>query len=639
MIKKRIQALNIFLFRDYRVISFIWIAAAAICGLLKYSKDSYNNYRIFKNVFWHTINELPLYISYPTEYGDLNHYGVFFSALIAPFAILPDVLGVTLWVCANAWLLMFAIRKLPLSKYQHLLVYLFCITELFTSVSNQQFNIGIAGIIILSYHLVENKKDFWAAFFIMLGTFTKIYGIVGLAFFPFSRNKVRFLYSCLFWAVVMYLFPMTYSSVSFVNQEYHQWFVDIASKNGDNLFALMQNISLLGFVRKISGDGSYSDLLLIIPGMILFALPYLRFKQYRAQRFRLMLLASVLLFVVLFSTGSESSSYIIAMVGVGIWYAKTGTDTHKLNLLLLLFAFFLTGMSSSDLFPKFIRHQYVIPFSLKALPCILVWFKICYELCFFDFCRKEGIPVGEKEAKLIPNHNNEIDLILPCYNPPVGWQETIRKRMDKLNDYIPEKVFHLIVVNDGSTQNMSPDDQELFRSMMPEARLISYTDNRGKGYAVRKGIEAACSSLIVYTDWDFPYDNASIRAVINKLEKGYDVVVAARTNTYRQHADLNAFRSLMSMSSRLLNRVMLGMKFNDAQGGLKGMNRTGRSIFLRTKIDQFLFDTEFVYLASRERGLYISEVTANIREGVHLSAMGLKVLRRELPNFIRIAYR
>lgn len=639
MFKKKFQSINILLFRDYRVVCLLWIAAAALCGLLKYLRDSFNNYEIFKNVFWHSFNQLPLYEAYPNEYFDLNHYGVFFSALIAPFAILPDSIGVVLWVCANAWLLMFAIRKLPLNKRQHLLLFLFCIMELFNSLSSQQFNVGIAGIIILSYHLVDNKRDFWAVFFIMLGTFTKIYGIVGLVFLPFSRNKVRFILSCLFWAIVMYLFPMIYTSADYVNSQYYSWFNDLTAKGSANLFALMQNISLLGFVRKVSGNAYYSDLLLIIPGMILFALPYLRFKQYRAQRFRLMLLASILIFVVLFSTGSESSSYIIAFVGVGLWYAKTASETGKLNLFLLVFAFVFTGMSSSDLFPSFIRHQFIIPYSIKALPCILIWFKITYELCFIDFCRKEGIPLNEKNAPMLPTQNNEIDLILPCHNPPVGWQETISMRFEKLNNAVPDKLFHLIVVNDGSSKNMTDKDQAYFKRILPHAQLISYSDNQGKGYAVRKGIEAACSSLIVYTDWDFPYDNASIRAVISKLEKGYDVVVATRTNTYRKHADLNSFRSMMSKSSRFINRVALGMKYNDAQGGLKGMNRKGKAIFLRTRINRFLFDTEFVYLASRERNLHICEVTANIREGVHLSAMGLKVLCHELPNLIRIAYR
>lgn len=239
----------------------------------------------------------------------------------------------------------------------------------------------------------------------------------------------------------------------------------------------------------------------------------------------------------------------------------------------------------------------------------------------------------------MPNHNNEIDIILPCYNPPANWQEVIHEKMRQVKKSFPDKVFHLIVVNDGSTIHMDNAEIEKFKTLMPRTQLISYPENKGKGYALRKGMETAFSSMVVYTDWDFPYDMESMRAVIRQLEKGYDVVVAARTKSYHRHADLNAFRSLMSIFSRILNWVILGMKFNDAQGGLKGMNRKGKELFLRTRIDQFLFDTEFVYMASRERDLHICEVEANIREGVHLSPMGMKVLRKELPNFIRIAYR
>ena len=43
-------------------------------------------------------------------------------------------------------------------------------------------------LIILSYVLIEKEKDFWSACLIILGTFIKLYGIVGLAFFFFSKN-------------------------------------------------------------------------------------------------------------------------------------------------------------------------------------------------------------------------------------------------------------------------------------------------------------------------------------------------------------------------------------------------------------------------------------------------------------------
>ncbi|MEG2848929.1 MAG: hypothetical protein RR880_01695, partial [Bacteroidales bacterium] len=85
-----------------------------------------------------------------------------------------------------------------------------------------------------------------------------------------------------------------------------------------NTFALMQNVSLLGMIRKISMNPNYSDLYIILCGLALFGIPYLRRAQYKYVAFRETILASVLLFVVLFSTGSESSSYIIALCGVAI---------------------------------------------------------------------------------------------------------------------------------------------------------------------------------------------------------------------------------------------------------------------------------------------------------------------------------
>jgi len=637
MDRKKTSFLNNLLFKDYRFIFSLWIITSVICGLLKYFRGSYNNYRIFKNLFWHALHQLPLYNHYPKEYFDITHYGVFFSSLISPFSILPDILGVVLWVSANAWLLYYAIRKLAMSRNQHLFVYLFCIIELYNSLCSQQFNVGIAAIIILAYHLIEKKKDFWAAFFIMLGTFTKVYGIMGLAFLPFSRNKTRFLFSCLFWSVIMFFFPMLYTSPDYVWVQYHSWIIDIIEKNNQNLFAYYQNISLLGMVRKISGSSSYSDLWLIISGLILFCLPYIRIKQYRSKSFRMLILASTLLFTVLFSTASESSSYIIAMTGIAIWYIKTPSQTTSFNLTLLIFAFFLTGLSSSDLFPTEVREIFVFPFALKSLPCFIIWLKISYELCFLNFCLKEGIPKREESPRLEPNQNNEIDIILPCYNPTANWQEVIHENMKLINKFCPDKVFHVIVVDDGSSVNMNNAEIEKFKTIMPRAQFISYSENRGKGYAVRKGMETACSSMIIYSDWNFPYDKESLRSVINKLEEGYDVVVAARTNSYFKNFSMNTLRSYLSILPRMLNWIVLGMRFSDAQGGLKGMNRKGKELFLKTKIDQFLFDTEFVYMASRDRDLHICETKANLHKGMRLSFMNMKVLGREVVNFIRIA--
>lgn len=366
----------------------LWMAVALVCSLMLIPKETYSNYITFSQAFWHTISSLPLYIYYPEEQRDLFLYGISFTTLISPFALLPRQVGMVLWCLANCGFLYWAIKKLDLKKWQFAVVILISVNDVFTSVLSQQYSIGITAMIIFSYVLIEKEKDFWAALMIVLGTMTKLYGIVGLAFFLFSKHKMKLTGGLVFWAVIVFLLPMLYASPEYVVHSYKEWFDVLVYKNGLNQFSINQNISLLGMLHRITG-ASFSDLWIIVPGMILFALPYLRIRQYGNESFRFLFLSSALLFMVLFSTGTETYGYLTAMIAVGIWYVKTPTKaaTPILNLSLLIFCILLTSLSTTDLFPRFIRVEYVKPYALKALPCTLIWLKIVWEQLTQDFAR------------------------------------------------------------------------------------------------------------------------------------------------------------------------------------------------------------------------------------------------------------
>ena len=246
-------------FHDRRTIIWLWIALSVIAAVLKYNRTD-NNFRIFRGVFWHTLQGTSLYAEYPLEYYDVNHYGPFFSLVIAPFALMPIPLGLVFWCIALSLTLYFAITRSTFSSWQQMFVLWFCSETLLTSLFMQQFNIAIAAIIIASYALIEKERDFWAACLIVLGTFVKLYGIVGLAFFFFSRHKGKFVLSLLFWGVVLFVSPMIISSPGYVVSQYHEWFVNLVEKNGENLASEAQNISALGMVRRVLGNPQYSDL-------------------------------------------------------------------------------------------------------------------------------------------------------------------------------------------------------------------------------------------------------------------------------------------------------------------------------------------------------------------------------------------
>jgi hypothetical protein len=375
-------------FTERRYIVSIWLLIAVVSAFKQYFRgaDKYNNYLIYKNVFYHTINKLHLYGSYPAEYFDFNHYGPIFSLVIAPFALLPDYLGMPLWCIANAMLLCYAILQLPLLSQQKNAILWICAHELLTTLLSVQFNPGMAGLIILSFVYIDRQKDFWSAMVVVLGIFIKLYGIVGLAFFFFSKNKTKFILSLIFWSVVFFVAPMVISSPTFIVQTYVDWYHRLVLKNDSNTaLGCFQDISAMGFFRRIFEYQNFSNIPILLGGLTLFVAQYFRISRFKNNSFRLMLLSSVLIFTVIFSTGSESPTYIIAFVGVAIWFVIQEKPITNWKIALFIFAIILTSLSPSDLFPKFIKEQYIQKYALKAVPCILIWIAIVYQILTSKF--------------------------------------------------------------------------------------------------------------------------------------------------------------------------------------------------------------------------------------------------------------
>lgn len=375
------------LISDYRIIFVIYIVVAAITAYSKYKRGTggYNNYLIFKGVFTNTLQERNIFLQYPDLYFDSNHYGIFFSLLIAPFAMMPDGFGAVLWNVASTLVFLYAVYKLPFSDAKKSFFAWLCLQEFITAATYFQFNIILTGLLILSAVYIYERKETQSAFTILIGTFVKIYGIVGLSAFFFIKNKSKFILSFVAIALLFFVLPMLISSKEFGIQSYFDWYTSLSGKNLENqALGTRQDYSLMGVVRRILGNAEISNLIFLIPGFLLFMLPYLRIKQFKFLPFQLMILASTLLFVVLFSSGSESPTYIIAVSGVMIWFLMQKKWT-KVDIGLLIFVMIFTCFAFSDLFPKSIKEEVFIKYSTKAIPCIIIWFRVMYELLTKDF--------------------------------------------------------------------------------------------------------------------------------------------------------------------------------------------------------------------------------------------------------------
>ena len=368
------------LLENLNLFAVLWLILALIASLKQYFSGNFNNYKIFQYVYYHTVDKVSLYALYPDLNIDQNHYGPLFSIIIMPFALLPDVLGMSLWNLANAAFLLFAVYKLPLTNVQKSLILLISAHEFLTTSLSFQFNPSISAIIILSYVFIDKKQDFWAAMLIVFGTFIKLYGVVGLAFFFFSKDKLKFILSLLFWSAIFFVLPMAISSPEFIINSYKDWYERLILKNKENIYlSNMQDISLMGMIRKIVGNPNLPNLPFILGGMIMMGLCYLRISMYKVEKFRLLLLSSVLIFTVIFSTASESPTYIIAFMGFALWFVLHPKANYW-QIVLLVLTLAVSSFSPSDLFPAYLREHFVKPYALKALPLVVVWACIVYEM-------------------------------------------------------------------------------------------------------------------------------------------------------------------------------------------------------------------------------------------------------------------
>jgi len=371
-------------------ITVLWFLVPFIALMIEAQKENIfiNNYLIYKNVFWHTLHQEHLYSLYPNEYFDKNHYGPLFSILIAPFAILPNYIGLILWGMVNVSILFYAVGKLPISFWGKNIILLLSLIETLTSTQNLQFNPMLCSWIILSYVAIKNNQLSLAALLIVAGTFIKLYGVVGLPFIFFTKDYKKLIGYLILWAIILFCLPMFISSPEFVYQSYIDWFHVLVEKNTENLNSYlngnMQDISVMGFFKRTTGYYHLANFYFIIPAGILMLLPLYRFSKWGNTNFQLTYLAQLLIGVVIFSTSAESPTYVISVVGFGIWYVLHAPKPPITMYLLLILLLILTIFSPTDLFPNVLQNI-VVKFALKVLPCFLAWLYITKNLLFNQF--------------------------------------------------------------------------------------------------------------------------------------------------------------------------------------------------------------------------------------------------------------
>lgn len=226
----------------------------------------------------------------------------------------------------------------------------------------------------------------------------------------------------------------------------------------------------------------------------------------------------------------------------------------------------------------------------------------------------------------------KISVIIPMYNESKIIADTAKQLSNYMKDNFDE--YEILFSDDGSGDGSG----DIVKALeLPCVRVTGYSQNRGKGSAVRHGVMEAEGDLIMFTDADLAYGTDVIKNYYEHyLNARPDVIIGSRNLGADGYANYTPIRKLASKIYIKILCIIGGFKLSDSQCGCKAFGRAAaRDIFKRCTVDGFAFDFEAILWSGR-LGYSIDELPVSV---INHRASKVNVLRdsvRMLRDIIRI---
>ena len=365
----------------------LYLVAVAVATVQRGILGTENNFAIFRWAFEHLRLGQDLYAFHPGQHDDQFKYSPTFALLFAPFAPWPFAVGLTLWNAMSAWGVWYAVtRLLPPRPAAWALGLAF--VEVLTCLQRAQSNALCAAAIIGAFIAFERGQLWRAAAAIAAGAFVKIFPLAALAFAVWERRIVRFALIFVAMMAGFLALPLAVTSPAQLVGQYASWRATEA-RDADDL-----QDDCVQCAARVDGGGLYGGVMqqlrfwtgapipnwpVQLAGTILLLLP-LAFRWWNRGEaaFRRLFLCSLLVYVVIFNHQSESPSFVIAMLGVTIWWAASARTRWQTTCLVL--TVLVVSVAYSDIVPGDLRSDLFGRYRLKTVPCLLAWLTMQWEL-------------------------------------------------------------------------------------------------------------------------------------------------------------------------------------------------------------------------------------------------------------------
>ena len=224
-------------------------------------------------------------------------------------------------------------------------------------------------------------------------------------------------------------------------------------------------------------------------------------------------------------------------------------------------------------------------------------------------------------------NNPALSVIVATFNE----QETIRTCLERVLAVYPDDCEILVV--DGGTDNTRAVVEEV-AGQHDIVRYVRNENDRGKGHAIRTGIEAARGDVMAQIDADLQFLPEELPRLLIPIQEGHaDIVLGSRfmNGSVRLPGSTPFFRTLGNKTASLYASILFWHRMTDVQAGMKAWTRRAAGL-IDLKSDNYSYEVE-IPIKALKLGLRVTDVpiTTEARQGgetsVNMVADGIPLLR------------
>ncbi len=322
-----------------------------------------NNYIIFRTAVATLLARQDLYAPHPAQHYDLYKYSPTFALLFLPFALIPYTASLVLWNLLNMVALVAAVRRLLVPDLA-VIVLALALPAFAVATASAQTNALVTALIIAGFLAYEAERPWRATLAVVAGASVKIFPLAALTFAVFRPHRWRAALAAATLGSTAILLPLVVIRPSELQLLYASW-----HRVGE-VDALDRGSSVMQLIHGMLGV-DWPNWPFQVAGTLLLLLPLLiRRTRWSDPAFRRLVLASLLVYAVLFNHQAERASFVIAATGIGLWFVSpTHQPTRWRTALAILAAF---GMHSALCLPVWIAIQYELYAAAPAPPNVNV---------------------------------------------------------------------------------------------------------------------------------------------------------------------------------------------------------------------------------------------------------------------------